>query len=145
MSDSKIDKFMNSSPIKETWWYIEPETYELVCFCKSCGAEARCTVATFQELFQFAHKDSCEYSDEKRTQRLVSGMINVVAEETDYHVAFSAVTFYALLMCATAAKEGGVSLETMTNRFADMFEERTHDFGPFMESMSQHDNAVKAD
>jgi hypothetical protein len=48
-------------------------------------------------------------------------------------------------MCATAAKEGGVPLETMTNRFADMFEERTHDFGPFMESMSQHDNAVKAD
>jgi hypothetical protein len=143
MSDNPIHKFMNSSAMNETATYIEPETSELVCFCKSCGTEVRYTIDTIHKLFQFAHKESCEYSDEKRTQRLVSEMINVVGEETDYHVKFSAVTFYAMMMCATAAQDAGEPLETMTNRFARMLEDRIHDFGPFMESMARRDTAPK--
>jgi len=132
MSDGIIDQFVNSSAIRETWWYMDPDTKEIVCYCKSCDAEARFTVATYQG-FQFAHRDSCPHSDEKRAQRLVDAVITVLEEESDRHVAFSAVTFVMASMCAVAADEGGVPLETMAKRFVRVFEDRVGDVGPIVQ------------
>jgi hypothetical protein len=60
-----LRKFLSNSAIKVTCWYIDAETDQLVCLCKSCGAEARLTTENCHE-FQFAHKDSCPHSDRHR-------------------------------------------------------------------------------
>ena len=136
MSNGEFPEFLTSSAMKETMWYVDPDSKQLVCFCESCGAEARCTTENPEE-FQFAHRDSCPHSDEKRTQRVVLEMITVLEQETDRHVAFSAIIFLAVSMCAMVAEEVGVPLRTMTNRFAHLFEERIHDVGPFTQLMCE--------
>jgi hypothetical protein len=69
-------------------------------------------------------------------------MFVVLEGETDNHVAFAAVTFLAISMCATAAEDDGVTLETVTNRFTRMFEKRIRDFEPLMRLMSKYDNVA---
>jgi hypothetical protein len=136
-----LGEFLTSSATDGTWWYKDSRTGEGVCFCKSCGAEWRFTVDTLWEL-RFAHKDSCPYSDEKRARRLVDAMTSVLEEETDNHVALSAITWLAVTMCAIAAEDDGVPLETVTNRFGQMFEERTHQIERLIADESNHDNAA---
>jgi hypothetical protein len=128
--------------MKETKWYIDVDTDQIVCFCEPCGAEARCTKENPEE-FRFAHKDSCPNSDEKRVQRLVDAMTRVLGEETDNHVAFSAVTFLSASMCAVAAEESGVPVDIMARRFVRVFEQRICDVGFVMQSMlSKQNNAA---
>jgi hypothetical protein len=120
---------------------IDADTDQIVCFCESCRAEARSTKENPEE-FQFAHEDSCPHSDEKRTHRIFDAMATALEGETDHQVAFSAVTFLAVSMCAIAAEEVGVPLEIMANRFVRLFEHRLDDVGPFMQFMSNRDNVA---
>ena len=129
-----LDDFLNSSAGRETRWYADRDTNQVVGFCPSCEAELRFGIDGPSE-WRFAHKNSCPYSDEKRAQRLVDGMVNVLKEETDSHVAFSSVTFLLATMCALAAEETGEPLAVWVKRFVRAFEERVGDVGPVLKIM----------
>jgi hypothetical protein len=139
MSQGNLAEFFTSTAANETKWYFDPDTDQVVCYCESCSAEAR-YAKEHPEEFQFAHEDSCPHSDEGRAQRLVEAVANVLHDETDSHVAFSAIVFLSASMCAVAADEVGLPIDALAKRFVSEFEQRVRDIGPVMQNVNSNQN-----
>ena len=129
-----LTDFFDSSVGRETMWYVDEHTDELVGFCPSCRAEVRLSKEQPAGLSLFTHDEACPHSDEKRAQRLAEKMITLLEEETDNRVAAAAVTFLLALQCEIAAKEIGVSPVVMAKQFVRAFEQRVGDVDQVMPS-----------
>ena len=54
-----LSEFLLASRKHDVWWWLDPESGEVVTECRECGVEARHTPQELDNHFSFAHQRWC--------------------------------------------------------------------------------------
>jgi hypothetical protein len=124
MDSIRLAEFLVNPAAGSLMWHVDAKTDEIVATCKCCGAEMRIPKGTDGEV-TFAHEAECswmrevEENDESHARKFMDRLVDVLDEEPDEGLVFSAAVFVGALTCEAAAEAGGRSLGDVVEQCED--------------------------